>query len=68
MWALLICINRDVRGRPMQLREHDEFTATPAELGALVATVNMEFERLLQAMDSAGVALSKALRKVVRKT
>ena len=46
----------------------DEFTATPAELGALVAAVNTEFERLLRAMDEAGVALGKALRKVVRKT
>ena len=60
-----VCIERFIR--PMHLREHDEFTATPAELGALVAAVNTEFERLLQAMDDAGEALSKALRKAARK-
>ncbi|SEB12163.1 hypothetical protein [Variovorax sp. YR216] len=64
--APYVCIEPFIR--PMHLREHDEFTATPAELGALVAAVNTEFEGLLQAVDDAGEALSKALRKAARKT
>lgn len=66
VYRACVCIERFIR--PFHLREHDEFSATPAELGALVAAVNAEFERCMQAMDAAGDALQKALRKAARKT
>ncbi|MDM0035965.1 hypothetical protein QTI33_27780 [Variovorax sp. J22P271] len=53
--------------RPFHVREHDEFSATPAELGALVTTVNAEFERRMEAIDAACEALQKVLRKAARK-
>lgn len=66
VYRACVCIERFIR--PFHLREHDEFSATPAELGALVAAVNAEFERCMQAMDAASDALPKALRKAARKT
>ena len=61
-----VCIERFIR--PFHLREHDEFSATPSELGALVAAVNAEFEHRMQAVDAACEALQKVLRKAARKT
>ena len=66
VYRACVCIERFIR--PFHLREHDEFSATPAELGALVAAVNAEFERRMQAMDAAGHALQKTLRKAARKS
>ncbi|MDM0027652.1 hypothetical protein [Variovorax saccharolyticus] len=65
MYRACVCIERFVR--PFHLREQGEFSATPAELGALVAAVNAEFERCIQAMDAVGDALQKALRMAARK-
>ena len=65
VYRACVCLERFIR--PFHLREHDEFSATPAELGALVAAVNAEFERCMQAVDAAGDALQKALRKAARK-
>ena len=59
-----VCLERFIR--PFHLREHDEFSATPAELGALVAAVNAEFEHRIQAIDAACDALQKVLRKAAR--
>ena len=65
VYRACICIERFVR--PFHLREHDEFSATPAELGALVAAVNAEFDRCMGAIDAACDALQKSLRKAARK-
>ena len=65
VYRACVCLERFIR--PFHLREHDEFSATPAELGALVAAVNAEFERCMQALDAAGDALQKTLRKAARK-
>ena len=65
VYRACICIERFVR--PFHLREHDEFSATPAELGALVAAVNAEFDRCMEAIDAACDALQKSLRKAARK-
>ncbi|MDN8612088.1 hypothetical protein [Variovorax ginsengisoli] len=60
-----VCIERFIR--PFHLCEHDEFSATPTELGALVAAVNAEFERRMQDVDAACESLQKVLRKAARK-
>ena len=60
-----VCIERFIR--PFHLRSDDEFSATPAELGALVTAVNTEFERRMQAIEAACDALQKVLRKAARK-
>lgn len=60
-----VCIEQCIR--PISLREHDGFSASPAELGALLAAVNAEFGRLLEATDNASDALRKSLGKAARK-
>ena len=65
VYRACVCLERFIR--PFHLREHDEFSATPAELGALVAAVNAEFERRMQAIEAACDALQKVLRKAARK-
>ena len=65
VYRACVCLERFIR--PFHLREHDEFSATPAELGALVAAVNAEFDRCMEAIDAACDALQKSLRKAARK-
>ncbi|MBB3176324.1 hypothetical protein FHW64_000707 [Variovorax sp. Sphag1AA] len=60
-----VCIEQCIR--PISLREHDGFSASPAELGALLAAVNAEFGRLLEATDHTSDALRKSLGKAARK-